>query len=574
MAQTSPSSFGVSGRDTWCFTRRFFAGSLSSCSNKHQTFILPSCSSMSSVRDDFFSSSALFPLSDDDDSASCSSSLLSRRHTWRNRGSPAGRKDATRSRPLFRPSRTDFSSPLRYGGALYGVRSSLRSSPSPVHPARTKEASLGSSFSPSVSFPGRLPEQGPTFGVPSNNGSVESAVFEVITRAAEKAVEQALKDHYANWSKKNETKETGERGRTQTRNSRLREPLPITEAKVRITPNHLKVFPPGRRGEGGSLEGSSPTITNGSFCDLPSFPPVTCRFSVLPNEADPEGGRPTLRLLETFHEDDEGDPDTLEGEFASLSTGLKAGQLKGSSRSTPPHSQQGRSTADCRPTQNALWQASSFPPAPSTASSVQRSNRGFGYPPPGLPSSSSTANVPSPFFPYHPGPVPVPGPASPPPASPVCPGISSPSCRSSVLSSHLGAEASSLKNFSGFSSSFFSKLVCIEGGAGSRESRRENEFREKSAVSQCMAKQRGGTSRAAGGSGAEATETSGSMTADGEEEGPAQEDEWPDVASGAVVSSTSQEHQLELRKLVKGITTLWKLQKRQNVSLCRCSPRV
>ncbi|PHJ24690.1 kinesin motor domain-containing protein [Cystoisospora suis] len=530
---------------------------------------------MSSKRDFPFSTSTFSPLSDDD-YLSRSSSLLSRRQMWRNRESPTPSRSGSRSR-RFRSFQDDVSSPPSQGHDFYRRQSSLLTRTF-QHP---DETSFGSStLSPSASCaPCGVSETGKSSRAANSNSAVESAVFELITRAAEKAVEQALKDHYAKWNRKNGGGKK-ECGGADTGENKVRQPLPITEAKVRITPNHLNLLSPrGVSGAkvGGSLGDSGSASANGSSSSLPSFSPLTCRFSVLPNEADPEGGPPTLQLLETFHEDGDDDLDTLEGKIASFSPigdGEEKGQPDGlsaassqsheisssvslhpahrpaSNRALPPP------RAGCR---NALWEASN----PTGASSASARRKEYGqadFLRLGLSLPSPTATAVSPFVPHHLGTVSVPGSEYRSFPSPLHPEYPPTSWQSKAFSSHPATETSALRNFSGFSTSFFSKLVCIEGGGALRRSRLEDSdgTRERRTVSQSVAKKRGSILHPAADKGGEIGISSEVMT---DEE---QEDTWPDMMVGGMVSSTSKEHQLELRKLIKSIVKLWKLQRHQN----------
>ncbi|KEP61814.1 UNVERIFIED_CONTAM: kinesin motor domain-containing protein [Hammondia hammondi] len=100
--------------------------------------------------------------------------------------------------------------------------------------------------------------------------NVETAILDVISQAAGKAVQQALADHYAA-SKKGLQGDDDE---------------PVTEAMVRIMPGSI-----GLRAE---TEGEDGEAKN----RLLSLPPLTCRFAIDKDLNDPEG-QPKIRHVST-----------------------------------------------------------------------------------------------------------------------------------------------------------------------------------------------------------------------------------------------------------------------------------
>ncbi|KFG41164.1 kinesin motor domain-containing protein [Toxoplasma gondii GAB2-2007-GAL-DOM2] len=108
-------------------------------------------------------------------------------------------------------------------------------------------------------------------GLLSQKENVETAILEVISQAAGKAVQQALADHYSASKKRLQGDEDEE---------------PVTEAMVRIMPGNI-----GLRAE---TEGEDGEAEN----RLLSLPPLTCRFAIDKDVKDPEG-RPKIRHVST-----------------------------------------------------------------------------------------------------------------------------------------------------------------------------------------------------------------------------------------------------------------------------------
>ncbi|CBZ52529.1 putative kinesin motor domain-containing protein [Neospora caninum Liverpool] len=142
----------------------------------------------------------------------------------------------------------------------------------------------------------------------SQKDRVESAVLDVISQAAGKAVQQALANHYS-------TAKQGSEGR---------DAEPVTEAMVRIMPGNI-----GIRAEAtGGVEAEDRLL---------SLPPLTCRFAIDRDSNDP-AGKPKIRHVATelAPEAPEGGPEERQSSISTRCTITPTPSLENlSSFSTP-----------------------------------------------------------------------------------------------------------------------------------------------------------------------------------------------------------------------------------------------